>query len=66
MRTVCDAVNTEVECNEDDLSAINPRERAQVRAQLDGGRPAFIIVDSVSPAHEGAYTLTVRWEPDAP
>ena len=65
VRTVCDAVNTEVECNEDDLSAINPRERAEVRAQLDGGRPVFVIVDSFSPAHEGPYSLTVRWEPDA-
>ena len=65
VRTVCAAVNTEIECNEDDLSAINPRERARVRARSDGGRPVFIIVDSFSPAHEGQYSLTVRWEPDA-
>jgi hypothetical protein len=64
IRTACEAVNAELDCNEDDLTAVDPRQRARARARLDGGTEVFIIVDSFSPAHEGPYNLDVRWVRD--
>ena len=60
VRSFCDAPETELGCNEDDTTAVNPLMRAVVEVEVVGGE-YFVIVDSFSPDDVGRYELTVNY-----
>ena len=65
LRTICGAVESELACNNDDLTADDPTRRAEVTADVPSNS-VFVVVDSFSEAKSGAFRVFVNYEPANP
>ena len=63
IRAICEREDTELACNEDDLGAVDPFQRAVVSTPVSAGE-IYVIVDSFSDDTPGQYELVLTFQPE--